>query len=74
MRADGDLVVTVCDRAHEELGFPVDVHWSIPDPVPTGTPEAFDRTVEEIGRRVDNLAPRLSLPTSPTSVAVPAIP
>lgn len=56
----GDLVVTVCDRAHEELPFPVDVHWSVPDPVPTGTPEAFDRALEELSRRVDRLAPLLT--------------
>ena len=69
VRAQGDLVITVCDRAHEELHFPVDVHWSIPDPVLAGTPEAFDHALEEIGRRVGNLTPRLSLPTNPTDVA-----
>ncbi|NMR19731.1 ArsR family transcriptional regulator [Cellulomonas fimi] len=58
-----DLVVTVCDRAHEELDVPIDVHWSIPDPLRTGTPEAFDHALEEIGRRVDLLAPHL-VPTS----------
>ncbi|MCK6210200.1 helix-turn-helix domain-containing protein [Georgenia sp. EYE_87] len=72
VRAEGDLVITVCDRAHEELDFPVDVHWSIPDPILAGTPEAFDRALEEIGRRVGNLAPRLSLPTNPIDVAPPA--
>ena len=69
VRRDGDLVVTVCDRAHEELHFPVDVHWSIPDPLLAGTPDAFDRALEELGRRVDNLAPRLSPLTNPTNVA-----
>jgi ArsR family transcriptional regulator, arsenate/arsenite/antimonite-responsive transcriptional repressor / arsenate reductase (thioredoxin) len=73
VREDGDLVVTVCDRAHEELDFPVDVHWSIPDPIVAGTPVAFDHALEELGRRVDNLAPRLSLPTSPTHVTPAAI-
>ncbi|NKY11602.1 ArsR family transcriptional regulator [Cellulomonas hominis] len=69
VRAEGDLVVTVCDRAHEELAFPVDVHWSIPDPILAGTPEAFDHALEELGRRVGNLAPRLSLLTNPTNLA-----
>ncbi|GAA1652598.1 arsenate reductase/protein-tyrosine-phosphatase family protein [Georgenia ruanii] len=74
VRADGDLVVTVCDRAHEELDLPVDVHWSIPDPVVPGTPEAFDHALEEIGRRVDNLAPHLCPLATPanTTTAVPA--
>lgn len=47
------LVVTVCDRAHEEL--PADdtwLHWSIPDPVPTGTKAAFDATVVELRARI----------------------
>src|SRR6266536_5862135 len=38
VQAAGDLVVTVCDLAHEELGSRADLHWSIPDPVPTGAP------------------------------------
>lgn len=74
VRADGDLVVTVCDRAHEELDFPIDVHWSVPDPVASGTREAFDHALEEIGRRVDNLAPRLAPLPSPTNTAPTAAP
>src|SRR5262252_3296367 len=31
VRHDGDLVVTVCDLAHEELAEATAVHWSIPD-------------------------------------------
>jgi protein-tyrosine-phosphatase len=47
------LVVTVCDRAHEELD-PDDrwLHWSVPDPVPAGTKAAFDATVAELGARI----------------------
>lgn len=47
------LVVTVCDRAHEELD-PDDawLHWSIPDPVPAGTKAAFDATVVELDARI----------------------
>ncbi|OZB87833.1 MAG: ArsR family transcriptional regulator [Microbacterium sp. 14-71-5] len=55
--ADGDLVVTVCDRAHEELDVPADVHWSVADPVRVGTPEAFDAALDELARRVRQLAP-----------------
>lgn len=54
----GDLVVAVCDNAHEEL--PTDahrIHWSIPDPVRTGTPEAFDTALDELTERIDRLAP-----------------
>lgn len=48
------LVVTVCDRAHEELAAEDTwLHWSIPDPVPTGTKAAFDATVVELQARID---------------------
>ena len=59
VRRDGDLVITVCDRAHEEVGVTADIHWSIPDPVPVGDDTAFDHAVTELDRRVGQLAPRL---------------
>ncbi|WP_345216613.1 MarR family transcriptional regulator [Georgenia halophila] len=65
VRAEGDLVVTVCDRAHEELDLPVDVHWSVPDPARTADRAAFDAALSELDRRVGNLAPRVSLPANP---------
>jgi protein-tyrosine-phosphatase len=50
------LVVTVCDRAHEEIDAPpMWLHWSISDPVPTGTAAAFDRCVRELRRRITSL-------------------
>lgn len=57
---EGDLVITVCDRAHEELGDLAWAHWSIPDPVPVGTPAAFDGALEALAPRVASLAPRLA--------------
>ena len=54
------MVVTVCDRAHEELARVVSylpVHWSIADPAAVGTAEAFDRSAREIAMRIDGLAP-----------------
>ena len=54
---DDDLVVTVCDRAHEELGDAARVHWSIPDPVPDGTRASFDAAYDALAERVDALAP-----------------
>ncbi|OJV75014.1 MAG: ArsR family transcriptional regulator [Cellulomonas sp. 73-92] len=53
---DEDLVVTVCDNAHEELGGAGRLHWSVPDPVAAGTDAAFDAAVEELARRVHTLA------------------
>lgn len=51
------LVVTVCDRAHEEIGAADEwLHWSVPDPVPVGTAAAFDATVRELAQRVEQLA------------------
>ncbi|MEQ6902168.1 helix-turn-helix domain-containing protein [Nocardioides sp. YIM 152588] len=54
-----DLVVTVCDRAHEELGSTPAVHWSVPDPVPAGTRDSFDRAYDELATRVRLLTPLL---------------
>lgn len=47
------LVVTVCDRAHEELD-PDDSwwHWSLADPVADGRRGAFDRTVADLRERI----------------------
>ncbi|MBN2113407.1 MAG: helix-turn-helix domain-containing protein [Acidimicrobiia bacterium] len=49
-------VVTVCDRAHEELPpDPSRWHWSIPDPVGDPDPDAFDVVLTQISERVDAL-------------------
>jgi protein-tyrosine-phosphatase len=51
------LVVTVCDRAHEELPPDPDrLHWSVPDPVPVGSPASFDAAVAELDKRIRALA------------------
>ncbi len=57
---DGDLVITVCDLAHEELGALAAVHWSVPDPVPGGDPASFDAALDELSSRITRLAPRLA--------------
>jgi ArsR family transcriptional regulator, arsenate/arsenite/antimonite-responsive transcriptional repressor / arsenate reductase (thioredoxin) len=62
VRQDGDLIVTVCDRAREELGRQAAVHWSVPDPVPAGDPASFDAALAELSQRVTRLAPRLAAP------------
>jgi len=57
----GDLVVAVCDHAHETL--PADsgrLHWSVPDPVPADTDDAFETAYRDIAVRVDRLTPALS--------------
>jgi protein-tyrosine-phosphatase len=59
VRQDGDLVITVCDLAREELGQQAAVHWSVPDPVPAGDPASFDAAVTDLAGRVARLAPRL---------------
>jgi ArsR family transcriptional regulator, arsenate/arsenite/antimonite-responsive transcriptional repressor / arsenate reductase (thioredoxin) len=51
--ARADVVVTVCDRAHEELDpAPQWLHWSIPDPVDVGRARAFDAALAELDRRI----------------------
>jgi protein-tyrosine-phosphatase/DNA-binding transcriptional ArsR family regulator len=52
-----DLIVAVCDNAHEELGPGLPrLHWSIPDPVPVDTDAAFEGAYTDINRRVHHLA------------------
>lgn len=57
-----DLVVAVCDNAHEELGQPGSagprgrMHWSVPDPVRMDTDEAFEAAYQDIVVRVNRLA------------------
>jgi len=57
---EGDLIVTVCDLAHEELGGLAAMHWSVSDPVPADDPGSFDAALGELDRRVRILAPRLA--------------
>ena len=55
-QAIADRVVTVCDRAHEELGSRPDWwHWSVPDPVESGIPAAFDAVIADLDARITNL-------------------
>jgi protein-tyrosine-phosphatase len=52
-----ELIVTVCDRAHEELAPEHEwLHWSLPDPVEVGTASAFDATVRALRERITRLA------------------
>ena len=48
-----DLVVTVCDQAHEELEpQPGWWHWSLPDPVQDGRAAAFDAVIIQLDDRI----------------------
>jgi protein-tyrosine-phosphatase/DNA-binding HxlR family transcriptional regulator len=55
----GDFVVTVCDRAHEQIRGGTELrsgwHWSLPDPAIDGTDAAFDDTVAALRRRISGL-------------------
>lgn len=59
-----DLVVAVCDNAHEDLGDQAAdrLHWSIPDPVRVGTRAAFERAATDLADRIDRLAPAVHTP------------
>ncbi len=53
----GDLVVTVCDQAHEELDpEPGWWHWSLPDPAVDGRAAAFDAVITELDGRIRAVA------------------
>jgi len=59
---DGDLVIAVCDSAHEDMPGPVRprLHWSVPDPVRVGTDAAFECAYEDLADRIDRVAPAIS--------------
>jgi ArsR family transcriptional regulator, arsenate/arsenite/antimonite-responsive transcriptional repressor / arsenate reductase (thioredoxin) len=56
-----DLVVAVCDNAHEQLGPAERLHWSVPDPARSSARNAFDRALGELADRVGRLAPAVHL-------------
>jgi protein-tyrosine-phosphatase len=49
------LVITVCDRAHEELVDGQHLHWSVPDPVRRPSRRAFDDVVSELRARMSRM-------------------
>ena len=52
-----DVIVTVCDRAHEELD-PAPVAALVdPDPVDVGRARAFDAALAELDRRITAISP-----------------
>jgi ArsR family transcriptional regulator, arsenate/arsenite/antimonite-responsive transcriptional repressor / arsenate reductase (thioredoxin) len=58
--AAGDLVIAVCDHVHETL--PTErarLHWSVPDPVPADTDDAFEAAYTDLADRIERLAPTL---------------
>lgn len=58
--AHDDLIIAVCDNAHEELAAAMPrIHWSIVDPVRTSTDDAFDRALDELSTRIEYFAPCL---------------
>ena len=59
-------IVTVCDRAHEELGRPAR-HWSIPDPVADGSADAFDRALDLLRERIIALTATTTATTTTTT-------
>jgi protein-tyrosine-phosphatase/DNA-binding transcriptional ArsR family regulator len=64
VRHTGDLIITVCDLAHEELAGATTAHWSIPDPVPAGDQDSFDAALAQLADRVRRFTPRLVPPVS----------
>lgn len=73
---EDDLVVAVCDTAHEELDRDVPtgasrgrsrLHWSVPDPVRIDTDDAFEAAYQDIVTRVDRLAHAVDAIPEPTT-------
>jgi protein-tyrosine-phosphatase len=58
----GDLLIAVCDNAHEDLtGLNrTQLHWSVPDPVRVNTDAAFEAAYTDLADRIDRLAPAIT--------------
>jgi protein-tyrosine-phosphatase/DNA-binding HxlR family transcriptional regulator len=58
VRSD-DLIIAVCDNAHEQLTSERRhrLHWSVPDPAPVDTDAAFEAACTDLASRIDRLAP-----------------
>ncbi|MEV6845191.1 helix-turn-helix domain-containing protein [Actinoplanes sp. NPDC051411] len=65
---DGDLVIAVCDNAHEDLAGEVRpaLHWSVPDPIRVNTDAAFEAAYTDLAGRIDRIAPLAQHAPSPT--------
>lgn len=62
--AHDDLVISVCDRAHDVLaGRPEinELHWSVPDPAVMNTSTAFDDSADVLTDRIASLGPSITL-------------
>jgi protein-tyrosine-phosphatase/DNA-binding transcriptional ArsR family regulator len=59
-----DMVITVCDRGREVCptfpDHPETIHWSMPDPSEAGDAATFERTADELDRRIRYLLARIS--------------
>jgi protein-tyrosine-phosphatase/DNA-binding HxlR family transcriptional regulator len=56
-----DLVITVCDKAHEELSATGHsqrslIHWSVSDPLTSENSRAFEVVADVLSRRIDSLS------------------
>jgi protein-tyrosine-phosphatase/DNA-binding HxlR family transcriptional regulator len=60
----GSHIITVCDRAHEELAPSGGTtwHWSIPDPADPAPSVSFDDVVDELGWRISTVHRRQDSP------------
>ncbi len=55
-----DLVVAVCDNAHEQLPRePTRLHWSVPDPARVDSDGAFEAAYQDLSARIGRLVPVL---------------
>jgi protein-tyrosine-phosphatase len=57
---DDDLLIAVCDHVHETLPPQrMRLHWSVPDPVPVDTDDAFEAAYTDLAARIERLAPTI---------------
>ena len=61
------VIITVCDRAHDDLGFggSTRLHWSVPDPATSGSARDFESAFQQLDERIGALAPSTAAAARP---------
>jgi len=63
------VIITVCDRAHDDLGAggSARLHWSVPDPAASGSARDFESAFQQLDERIGVLAPSTAAGAPPSA-------
>lgn len=66
-------VITVCDRAHDDLGScgPAWLHWSVPDPAASASIRDFESAFQQLDERIRAITPSIPAEVHPPAALPP---